>query len=1362
MKNWIKTLAVLWMASTAFAQPMSGSFTIDPGQPAAGNNFQDFTSACTRLNTFGILGTVTIDVKQGTYNETASLGTIIGASALAGVTFQSNPTNIAPVILSYAATSTTEGTVTLNGTRYVTFKNIEFSANGSTYRRNVFLVNGSGPGDIKFQDCTFTGPVLTSGSTSNAHVYGSSPAVAGRGLSFTNCTFLNNGYGVYVTGAATTNRLSRIHIENSTFTGHPGYSIYATYVDSLQVINNTITNNAATSTQYAIYSTNSTTSPGSQAIVDRNNIHTNTTSTMYGVHLSYFSSSAANPSRITNNMVLNSSTSSTTASRYGIYPYGCANIDVLHNTVLIQDGSTTVGRGLYVNGTTSTTSFIPGGYNIQNNIIINSGNGPSLDIESTYASYITNLNYNIYDGAGTNLFENGGVQYSSLSAWQTATGFDANSYFGDPIFVSSTDLHVLGSLANDAGNNAASATADIDGQTRPLAPSTTVDIGADEFVGPSCSSPVNFVFVEGDTTNAVFSWGAGGNETLWSMSYGPIGFTPSSTSPQVTANTIPDTISNLTPNTFYDVYIRSICGAGDTSIFIGPIVANTFDLGQFMELDNVCDTAGFVDISNLFTANALQSDGEAGFLLPWTFYFQGTPVTSITVANNGVIVFNDITAQVSSANSNTIATTAPQGLYPFWDDLDDNNAQIYWGSVGTAPNRRFIVQWNAKHDFFSTGVPFVFQTILEESTGKIYYQYENTVTGSTSYDNGQSATIGLKGPNQNYPLSYLNSSYLQQNSCVQFTYTKCPKPTNLVFQYITAEEAGISWTAGISNETNWTVIYGPAGFDPATSGVTQTVTANNAILLNLDQLTTYDVYVFADCSPTNQSFGLYGQFTTLPLCSNPTGFAASVSVDTIFTNWSWSPSNAIYPSTGFEVQYGWPDFDPNTEGSTDISDAIVGDTTPDPSLFAGGVYEVYVRAVCDTLVSGYVGPLTVTMPMTNDNVCGAEQIPVDGVNRVFSNVGATVETNESSIAPPTSGNQTTTGWGNNSMNFTTWHRFIAPASGNMRIDATNRTFNGQMAVYEVITCADFTTFTLVAANDDAIEGGSLAPNFTICGLTAGAEYYLVYDSYSTTQTGQYGLKMSQIDLVAGTAGSTVQVCYGDTVNLFDGVIGAQPGGTWVDIDQTFKIVNDSLLNTQGLANITYQFQYLLEDGCASADVIANYSVVGRASAGSDGALTICKNEPIDVIAGLGGNISSGGQWYDASSNPVASFIEAGGLNVPGNYNYSYIVGNGVCPDDTSVVTVNVLSTCDYLSVEETILEGLNIAPNPTNGLVNLTWKDLGTTTTVEVKDAQGKRVYWSELKGSNAKLDLSNYEAGVYLLVLTNENGTGTYRVVKQ
>jgi len=56
-----------------------------------------------------------------------------------------------------------------------------------------------------------------------------------------------------------------------------------------------------------------------------------------------------------------------------------------------------------------------------------------------------------------------------------------NSVEGDPIFATATDLHVYGPLANDAGDNTVGVTVDIDGDSRPMSGSTTVDIGADEY-----------------------------------------------------------------------------------------------------------------------------------------------------------------------------------------------------------------------------------------------------------------------------------------------------------------------------------------------------------------------------------------------------------------------------------------------------------------------------------------------------------------------------------------------------------------------------------------------------------------------------------------------------------------------------------------------------------------------------------------------------------------------------------------------------------------------------------------------------------------------------------------------------------------
>ena len=78
-------------------------------------------------------------------------------------------------------------------------------------------------------------------------------------------------------------------------------------------------------------------------------------------------------------------------------------------------------------------------------------------------------------------------------------------------------------------------------------------------------------------------------------------------------------------------------------------------------------------------------------------------------------------------------------------------------------------------------------------------------------------------------------------------------------------------------------------------------------------------------------------------------------------------------------------------------------------------------------------------------------------------------------------------------------------------------FDGQFAVYGVTDCADFNTYTLIGANDDDVNGGSLAPNFTLCGLTAGNTYWLMHDSWSTFTTGNYSIRLSEIDLNAGTS-----------------------------------------------------------------------------------------------------------------------------------------------------------------------------------------------------------------------------------------------------
>lgn len=64
--------------------------------------------------------------------------------------------------------------------------------------------------------------------------------------------------------------------------------------------------------------------------------------------------------------------------------------------------------------------------------------------------------------------------------------YNASSIGGNPGYASNLyNLHAVKQQLNDKGTFIGSVLIDINGQTRPLAPSTVVDIGADEFYPPA-------------------------------------------------------------------------------------------------------------------------------------------------------------------------------------------------------------------------------------------------------------------------------------------------------------------------------------------------------------------------------------------------------------------------------------------------------------------------------------------------------------------------------------------------------------------------------------------------------------------------------------------------------------------------------------------------------------------------------------------------------------------------------------------------------------------------------------------------------------------------------------------------------------
>ncbi|MBK9336183.1 MAG: hypothetical protein IPM98_06205 [Lewinellaceae bacterium] len=114
-----------------------------------------------------------------------------------------------------------------------------------------------------------------------------------------------------------------------------------------------------------------------------------------------------------------------------------------------------------------------------NNIAYNAANGNALSRNSD-ATIIEASNYNNFITTGTNLIYNNniGTFYTTLAAWQSATGFDANSLSINPLFVSATDLHCAQTALDSAGIYLPEVPDDIDGAVRDA---NYPDIGADEF-----------------------------------------------------------------------------------------------------------------------------------------------------------------------------------------------------------------------------------------------------------------------------------------------------------------------------------------------------------------------------------------------------------------------------------------------------------------------------------------------------------------------------------------------------------------------------------------------------------------------------------------------------------------------------------------------------------------------------------------------------------------------------------------------------------------------------------------------------------------------------------------------------------------
>ena len=170
------------------------------------------------------------------------------------------------------------------------------------------------------------------------------------------------------------------------------------------------------------------------------------------------------------------------------------------------------------------------------------------------------------------------------------------------------------------------------------------------------------------------------------------------------------------------------------------------------------------------------------------FLYYDQEYNQLSVHQNGLFLFGSVDYYVNSylwSNQPIGESTTIDGfIAPYWDGLSYDywtypiiKAGVYCQTIGSAPNRLFVVEWQGLlYSAFNTTTSegITFEAILYEGSNKIQFQYQKTSYGIVSPNaNGGSATIGIEDPSGNIGLEYsFNQQVLSEGLAIEFF---CPE-----------------------------------------------------------------------------------------------------------------------------------------------------------------------------------------------------------------------------------------------------------------------------------------------------------------------------------------------------------------------------------------------------------------------------------------------------------------------------------------------------------------------------------------------------------------------------------------------------------
>lgn len=421
-------------------------------------------------------------------------------------------------------------------------------------------------------------------------------------------------------------------------------------------------------------------------------------------------------------------------------------------------------------------------------------------------------------------------------------------------------------------------------------------------IPPTCLNPNALGATNIFGTTADIYWTQSNSGSTFKMEYGPAGFTLGTGTKSTPTN---DTVSltGLSATTAYDVYVKEMCSATDSSTWAmlsfstGCGLINTFPYMEPFDSSSWVSGTGYSNTGFVIDPCWTSNPSTGSFIYLWGTKSGSTstggtgPTTDYS--GNGNYLFTESsygsTGNLATVTSPTIdlsSLTVPQLSFQY---------HMYGSSTGTL----MVWAWNGSS----------YDTVWTLSGDQGNAWVEGTVDLSSYSSTYTHLTFAALKGSSSYGDIAIDHVTIDEAPA-------CPKPSLFQIDSITSSSVRLNF---VSSGTEFQIEFGPVGFTQGT-GTTNTITSSGHTVTGLSSNTEYDFYILNDCTDSSKGTSAWvGPLTARTLCSYTNSY---------FNNWDQLANNDTDPCWTF-LSYGF---------SGAYAKAYAPYSTSTPQAYSGNIY----------------------------------------------------------------------------------------------------------------------------------------------------------------------------------------------------------------------------------------------------------------------------------------------------------------------------------------------------------------------------------------------------------------------------------------